>query len=66
MTRGISDTVKGISYAADPLTASFAPPEFASAAKNFAFAAALGVELIFSIKVLVQREKENSDKTTNN
>lgn len=43
MTRGMSDTVKGVSYAADPFTAHLAPPEFASAAKNFAFAAAMGI-----------------------
>ena len=39
----ISDTAKGISYAANPLTASLAPPEFMSAAKNAAIAAAFGV-----------------------
>lgn len=65
MTRGMSDTVKGISYAADPLTASFAPPEFASAAKNFAFAAAMGVgaNALYSAS---SEEEKTPDKTTNN
>lgn len=65
MTRGMSDTVKGISYAADPLTASFAPPEFASAAKNFAFAAAMGVGANALYNASSEEEK-TSDKTTNN
>lgn len=65
MTRGMSDTVKGISYAADPLTASFAPPEFASAAKNFAFAAAMGVGANALYNASSEEEK-TPDKTTNN
>lgn len=65
MTRGMSDTVKGISYAADPLTASFAPPEFASAAKNFAFAAAMGVGTNALYNASSEEEK-TPDKTTNN
>ena len=53
----ISDTAKGISYAANPLTASLAPPEFMSAAKNAAIAAAFGVAAS-----LVSPDSETSEK----
>lgn len=65
LIRGGADVVKGISFAANPATAALAPPEFASAAKNFAFAAAmgLGASALYSAS---SEEEKTSDKTTNN
>lgn len=65
MVRGMSDTVTGISFAANPATAHRAPAEFASAAKNFAFAAAMGLGTSALYNASSEEEK-TSDKTTNN
>lgn len=64
MTRGMSDTVTAISYATNPLTASLAPPKFASAAKNFAFATAMGVgaNALYGIG---EEENENTENKNN-
>lgn len=57
----ISDTAKGISFAANPLTASLAPPEFMSAAKNAALAATWGVAAA-TLNSSDENEESNSSK----
>ncbi|MGB0405324.1 MAG: phage tail tape measure protein, partial [Fusobacterium sp.] len=57
----ISDTAKGISFAANPLTASLAPPEFMSAAKNAALAATWGVAA-----ATLNSSDENEESNSNN
>lgn len=66
MIRGMSDTVIGISFAANPATASRAPAEFASAAKNFAFSAAMGVgaNALYSASSSDEEKYSDNEKTS--
>ena len=65
MVRGMSDTVTGISFAANPATAHRAPAEFASAAKNFAFSAAMGVGANALYSASSSDEEKSDDNKTN-